>query len=241
MKATSKREGLSGWLQWGAVFVAGMAVAIVFLLSYVASGWLKVLISKRVPPIPNLSGEVAIVTGANSGIGFVTARELCLNGATVVVTARSESKGLDAVKRICASSSGPCRAHFIALDLNSFKSVRQFTETFRAKYNRLDMLILNAGVFQIPYQNTEDGYEMHIQANLLGHFLLTKRLMSMITHSKTRVVTVSAKLHKDAGKKGIDFSTFKYDPNGAKSYNKVVAYGQATLGMSHPHNPHSLN
>ena len=235
MKTTSKRDGLLGWLQWSAIVVAGISVAIVFLVSYVASGWLKVVISKSVPPIPNLSGEVAIVTGANSGIGFVTAKELCMKGATVIVTSRSESKGSEAVKKICSATAGPCRAHFIQLDLNSFKSVRQFTNTFRSKYSRLDMLILNAGVFQIPYQSSEDGYEMHMQANVLGHFLLTKRLMSMIRSSKTRVVTVSSSLHKDAGKEGMDFSTFKYDPKNAKSYNKIVANGQSILGTSHPH------
>ena len=236
MKTTSKREGLLGWLQWSAIFAAGMAVAIVFLVSYVAGGWLKVALSKRLPPIPNLLGEVAIVTGANSGIGFVTAKELCLKGATVIVTARSESKGSDAVKRICAAVvSGPCRAHFIQLDLNSFKSVRQFTNTFSSKYKQLDMLILNAGVFRVPYQSSEDGYEMHMQANVFGHFLLTKRLMSMIRNSKTRVVTVSAALHREAGKEGIDFTTFKYDPMKAESYNEVVANGQSVLGKSHPH------
>ena len=121
------------------------------LLSFSAGGWISLYISPRFTfsDIPDLSGKVAIVTGSNTGIGYVTARELALKGATVVVAARSAERGMDAVARITKAildGKGTGSAVFLPLDLGSFKSIRQFVKEFRGKYSKLDILVNNAGV-----------------------------------------------------------------------------------------------
>ena len=122
----------------------------VLLLSFIAGGWISLYISPRFTfsDIPDLSGKVAIVTGSNTGIGYVTARELAKKGATVVVAARSPERGLDAVARITKAirGKGTGSAVFLPLDLGTFKSVRQFVREFRGKYSKLDILVQNAGV-----------------------------------------------------------------------------------------------
>ena len=205
-------------------------------LSFMAGGWIAPWISFpgfSFRAIPDLTGQVAIVSGSNTGIGFVTARELARKGANVVVAARSAEKGNDAVARInkaIQGVKGAGSAVFLPLDLNSFENVRKFASNFRGKFSRLDMLVLNAGVWPNKYSSTADGYEQTIGVNHLAHFLLVKMLMPLIRLSKTRVVTVSSALEKQSYPDGIRFDTFKYDPaKYEKSYFSLTSYGHSKL------------
>ena len=123
---------------------------LILSLSFFSGGWISLYISPRFTfdDIPDLTGKVAIITGSNTGIGYVTAREMAKKGATVVVAARSPERGLDAVARITKAihGKGTGSAVFLPLDLGSFKSIRQFVKEFRGKYSKLDILVQNAGV-----------------------------------------------------------------------------------------------
>jgi len=136
-------------------------------------GWVSVVLS---PPysfsdIPDLSGKVALVTGANSGIGYVTARELARKGAKVIGTSRSVQKGNEASKKIeselsqdsmYTSKTVKGSVHFMQLDLASFENVKSFATTFLSHETKLDMLVLNAGVMFPPFEKTVDGFELTI-------------------------------------------------------------------------------
>jgi NAD(P)-dependent dehydrogenase (short-subunit alcohol dehydrogenase family) len=191
------------------LLVAVVPAYFILALSFFAGGWIAPLISwiggggYSFSAIPNLAGQVAIVTGSNTGIGYVTARELARKGATVVVAARSAEKGNEAVAKITKAIQnvkGAGSAVFMPLDLNSFQQVRKFASNFRGKFSRLDMLVLNAGVWPNKYSTTADGYEQTMGVNHLAHFLLVKVLMPLIRLSKCRVVTVSSALEKQSYK-----------------------------------------
>lgn len=159
------------------------------------------------------------MTGSNTGIGYVTARELARKGAKVIVAARNVKKGQDAVKRIKAElgdAPGARQIEFMNLDLSSFASVKVFADEFKQKDIPLDMLILNAGVMAPAYGLTTDGLETQIGTNHFGHFLLVKCLTPLIKSSKTRVVHVSSMLHAYSYPEGIRFDSFAsgetYDP-----------------------------
>ncbi|GDY42550.1 hypothetical protein SANT12839_034320 [Streptomyces antimycoticus] len=124
--------------------------------------------------IPDQTGRTAVVTGANSGLGFVTARELARRGAQVVLACRSEARGAEAAQRIRAQAPG-AYVRVAPLDLADLKSVR----TFAAEHpgDRLDLLINNAGVMALPRRSTADGFEMQFGVNHLGHFALTGLLL----------------------------------------------------------------
>jgi NAD(P)-dependent dehydrogenase (short-subunit alcohol dehydrogenase family) len=172
--------------------------------------------------IPDQSGRVAIVTGANSGIGYETARALAAKGARVVVACRDASKGRDAESRIRAAHP-KCDARFEALDLGSLASVRAFAERFLATESRLDLLINNAGVMVPPLGRTADGFELQFGTNHLGHFALSGLLLERIRATAgARVVCVSSLMHR-IGR--IDFSNL----NAERSYNATLAYGQSKL------------
>jgi NAD(P)-dependent dehydrogenase (short-subunit alcohol dehydrogenase family) len=159
-------------------------------------------------------GKVAIVTGGNSGIGLVTARELARKGAHVTLTARSAVKGQTAKSTICADlTSVQCkRVDVMALDLASLETVAVFAGRYRDKNNVLDILVLNAGVMACPFQLSDDGYELQFATNHLGHFLLTQLLMPLLDRAKQgRVVTVSSSAHKRAPEEGIRFDTLNHD------------------------------
>jgi len=122
--------------------------------------------------IPNLTGKIAIVTGANSGIGFETAKALATKGAEVVLACRNLDKADLAAKEIC-SMVRKAKLEIIRLDLADLASVRKFAETFKDKYQTLDLLINNAGIMIPPFTKTADGFEVQFGANHLGHFALT--------------------------------------------------------------------
>lgn len=172
--------------------------------------------------IPNQSGKVVIVTGANSGLGFEAARTLAQKGAVVIMACRSLEKGKAAVDQIRVEN--PTGQVVLQhLDLADFESVQQFAENFLGEYDRLDVLINNAGVMATPYRKTSDGFELQIGTNHLGHFLLTGLLMDILKSTPgSRVVTVSSYAHFFGR---INFA----DLNSERFYQKWLAYGQSKL------------
>jgi len=169
--------------------------------------------------IPDQHGQVAIVTGANSGLGFVTARELARAGATVIVASRSIEKGQGAVARIASEVPGADVSPAI-LDLADLRSVREFGA---AAPGRVDLLINNAGIMAAPRRLTRDGFESQIGTNHLGHFALTGLLVPALLKSPApRVVTVSSHLHRRG--------TMRFDDlHGERKYDRWGAYGQSKL------------
>ncbi|MGW3569236.1 oxidoreductase [Streptomyces sp. NPDC000941] len=144
--------------------------------------------------IPDQTGRTAVVTGANSGIGYITARELARHGAQVVLACRSEARGAEAAERIRAQAPG-ADVRIAPLDLADLKSVRAFAAEHKG--DRLDLLINNAGVMALPYRRTADGFEMQFGVNHLGHFALTGLLLPKLLEAGpgARVVSVSSFMH----------------------------------------------
>lgn len=172
--------------------------------------------------IPDLSGKVVIVTGANSGLGYEAARMLAHKGAIVVMACRNQEKGKEAAEQI--RDENP-RGQVILqrLDLADFGSVRQFVEDFLEENDQLDILINNAGVMATPYRKTADGFELQFGTNHLGHFLLTGLLYDTLKSTPgSRVVTVSSYAHI-LGRINFD------DLNSEGFYQKWLAYGQSKL------------
>lgn len=142
-----------------------------------------------------MQGKICIVTGANSGIGKVTATELARRGATVVMACRSQARGAAAAVEI-RQESGSDKVSVLACDLSSSASVRQFAEAFRRQFDRLDVLVNNAGMYFYDRQKTAEGLEMTFAVNHLGHFLLTNLLLDLLkAGAPSRVVTVSSGAH----------------------------------------------
>jgi NAD(P)-dependent dehydrogenase (short-subunit alcohol dehydrogenase family) len=172
--------------------------------------------------IPDQAGRTAVVTGANSGLGLVAARELARAGAEVVLACRSTEKGAAAVESIHAAVPGASVA-VEELDLSSLASVRAFAERLSASHESLDLLINNAGVMAPPRRQTVDGFELQLGINHLGHFALTGLLLGrMQGREDARVVTVSSTAHK-LGK--LDFD----DLQRQRHYFRWTAYGQSKL------------
>jgi NAD(P)-dependent dehydrogenase (short-subunit alcohol dehydrogenase family) len=176
--------------------------------------------------IPDQSGRTVVVTGANSGLGLITARELARAGATVVLACRNLEKGqraLTDVQQVAAADAAP---RLEALDLSSLDSVREFAERLDASLSQLDLLINNAGVMAPPRRLTKDGFESQFGTNHLGHFALTGRLLGLLSAgqpgSDTRVVTLSSTAHR--------VGTIKFeDLQRERRYNNWLAYGQSKL------------
>jgi NAD(P)-dependent dehydrogenase (short-subunit alcohol dehydrogenase family) len=172
--------------------------------------------------IPDQSGRTAIVTGANSGLGLVTATELARHGAGVVLACRNVEKGEAALAEIAASAPG-AQLELATLDLGSLTSVQAFAEAFGASHDGLDLLINNAGVMAPPRRQTDDGFELQLGTNLLGHFALTGRLIgAMEGRAEARVVTLSSNAHK-MGRINFD------DLQSERHYRRWNAYGQSKL------------
>jgi NAD(P)-dependent dehydrogenase (short-subunit alcohol dehydrogenase family) len=136
--------------------------------------------------------RVAVVTGANSGLGFETARVLAEHGATVVLAVRDIDKGTQAAARIADRTPG-ARLTVQRLDLGSLESVRTAAAELRAAHPKIDLLINNAGVMYTPRQRTRDGFDMQFGVNHLGHFALTGLLLDLLLPVPgSRVVTVAS-------------------------------------------------
>jgi NAD(P)-dependent dehydrogenase (short-subunit alcohol dehydrogenase family) len=170
------------------------------------------------------SGRIAVVTGANSGLGFDTAAVLAGKGAHVVLAVRNLDKGMQAVDRIKAASPNAVVA-LQELDLTTLDSVRKAADELRAAHPRIDLLINNAGVMYVPTrETTKDGFEMQFGTNHLGHFALTGLLLdNMLSVDGSRVVTVSSVGHRILARIHFD------DPHLVRKYNRVEAYGQSKL------------
>jgi NAD(P)-dependent dehydrogenase (short-subunit alcohol dehydrogenase family) len=171
--------------------------------------------------IPDLSGRTAVVTGANTGLGLQTARVLAARGAHVVLACRNPDKAGHAAGQIAAASPGASTS-VIRLDLASQPSVRTAAEEISARFPRLDLLINNAGVMKVPYQRTEDGFDLTLATNHLGPFALTGLLLGRLA-AGARIVTVSSISHLDGV---IDFGDLQserhYDPGRAYSQSKLA-------------------
>ncbi|MCX4551252.1 oxidoreductase [Streptomyces sp. NBC_01387] len=168
--------------------------------------------------IPDQSGRTAVVTGANSGIGLVTARQLARHGARVILACRSETRGKEAESLIRREVPG-AQAECVPLDLADLSSVREFASGLPAE--RLDLLVNNAGVMALPYGRTADGFETQFGVNHLGHFALTGLLLPrLLATPGSRVVSVSSGLHALSN---IDIN----DLNSEGNYRRWIAYGRA--------------
>jgi NAD(P)-dependent dehydrogenase (short-subunit alcohol dehydrogenase family) len=173
--------------------------------------------------IPDQTGRVAIVTGANTGLGYETAAALAAKGAHVVLAVRNLDKGKDAVALI--SKRGPSADVALQeLDLTSLDSIRAAAEQLRSDHDRIDLLINNAGVMYTPKSTTKDGFELQFGTNHLGHFAFTGLLLDrLLPVAGSRIVTVSSVGHRILA--DIHFDDLQWE----RRYNRVAAYGQAKL------------
>jgi NAD(P)-dependent dehydrogenase (short-subunit alcohol dehydrogenase family) len=172
--------------------------------------------------IPDLSGRTAVVTGANSGLGYDTALQLATHGAHTVLACRGLDKGSDAAAKIL-DRHPDAKVEVMELDLANLASVQHFANHFQTDHDALDILVNNAGVMALPRRTTVDGFEMQFGTNHLGHFALTGLLLARLrARPRARVVTVSSFV----GYFGhINFN----DLSSERRYNKWMAYGQAKL------------
>ncbi|GLD92027.1 hypothetical protein PINS_up000560 [Pythium insidiosum] len=149
--------------------------------------------------IPSQQGRVAVVTGGNSGIGFCVARELAAHGAHTILACRNEAQARDACKRIRSELKGVAAAGdvlVISMDLGRLATVKAFSEDFHKRFDRLDLLVNNAGVGMPSETKSPDGYSIQFSVNFLGHFYLTTLLFDLLKAAKSaRVVNVSSLLH----------------------------------------------
>lgn len=172
--------------------------------------------------IPDQQGRIVIVTGANSGIGYHTAKELAAKNATVILACRDLAKGADAVKSIITAHPNSV-LDLIQLDLSSLAKINEFSQKYKERYDRLDLLINNAGLMFTPNEKTQDGFELQLGVNHLGHFALTGLLLDLLMKTEnSRIVNVSSGLHK-SGK--INFDDLQSD----RKYRRIAAYGQSKL------------
>lgn len=185
--------------------------------------------------IPDQSGRAAVVTGANSGIGLVTARELARAGCSVVLACRDTAKGeralaqlREAVPAVGARMEGSAAGagdstRVERLDLADLASVSEFAKRVAGQQDRLDLLINNAGIMAPPRRLTKDGFESQLGTNHLGHFALTGQLLGLLSAAPApRVVTVSSPAHR--------IGTIKFDDlQRERGYNNWLAYGQSKL------------
>src|SRR6266481_1805750 len=173
--------------------------------------------------VPGQQGRLAVVTGANTGLGFETARVLAARGASVVLAVRDTDKGKRAAARIAGTAPG-ADVTVQPLDLASLESVRAAAGALRARHPRIDLLVNNAGVMFPPKQTTVDGFELQLGTNHLGHFALAGLLLEqMLPVPGSRVVTVSSTAHRIRAR--INFG----DLQSERSYRRVAAYSQSKL------------
>jgi len=177
--------------------------------------------------IPNLSGKVAVVTGANGGLGFESAKALAGAGAHVVMAARNQEKANAAHDEILAAHP-EASLEIVELDLGSFERAKTAAQKISANHPKVDILINNAGLMAMPERRTVDGYEVQLSVNHFGHWIFTAGLLkSVLAADNARVVTVTSTAHL-AGK--------PVDPDNVNmegTYSAWGAYGRAKLANFH--------
>lgn len=172
-----------------------------------------------------LTGRVAVVTGATSGLGLATSIELARRGAHVLLTARDTTKGDEAATRVLEDAPGSS-LQVVALDLADLSDVRRATQEVLAQHERIDVCVNNAGVMATPRRRTVDGFELQIGTNHLGHFAWTAGLWPALVRGSARVVSVSSLAHTRAG--GIDLRSLT--PLGAPNrYSRWGSYAESKL------------
>lgn len=172
--------------------------------------------------IPSQQGRVAVVTGANTGLGFETASALAGHGAHVVMAVRNLDKGKHAAARIQKHHPG-ARVVLQELDLSSLDSIRTAAAQLRSDHHHIDLVINNAGVQFTPKSKTQNGFESHFGTNHLGHFALTGLLIDrMLGVPGSRVVTVSSTAHRTAD---INWDDLQWE----RRYSRTAAYGTSKL------------
>jgi NAD(P)-dependent dehydrogenase (short-subunit alcohol dehydrogenase family) len=173
--------------------------------------------------VADQAGRTAVITGANNGIGFETARVLAARGARTVLACRDATKGKDAAARIVGAFPR-ADVRIARLDLASLDSVREAAGELLATYDRIDLLINNGGVMEPPYERTEDGFELTFATNHLGHFALTGRLLGRLLETPgSRIVTVSSEGHARGVMNFEDLqSTRGYEPSDAYCQSKLA-------------------
>ncbi len=170
--------------------------------------------------VPSQKGRVAVITGANTGLGFDTAKVLAERGATVVLAVRDVEKGKRAAARLGANADVTVQE----LDLGSLDSVRAAAAELHGTLPKIDLLVNNAGVMYPPKQTTRDGFELQFGTNHLGHFAFTGLLLDLLLPVEgSRVVTVASIAHRIRA--AIHFDDLQWE----NSYDRVAAYGQAKL------------
>lgn len=175
-----------------------------------------------VKDMPDQHGRIVVITGANSGVGYESALALARKGARVVMACRNLDKARQA-RQTLLQAVPDAAVDVLALDLGSLASVRAFAETFNARYNRLDILMNNAGIMATDYGKTTDGFELQLGTNHLGHFALTGLLLPRLLETPhSRVVTVSSGVYL-IGRINFD------DLQSEKRYERWSAYSQSKL------------
>ncbi|KAI7853119.1 hypothetical protein BDC45DRAFT_156382 [Circinella umbellata] len=175
--------------------------------------------------IPDLSGKTAIVTGSTAGIGKVTAFELARKNCHVIVACRNQTKG-DAVVKEIQEQTGNKLVECIILDLSSLASVKKFSETILTTFDKIDILLNNAGLIDVPFQLTEDGIETMFATNHVGPFYLTLELLPLLIKSNAgRIVNVASMLHAMTTLTGADFEKISDE----KSYNRKTHYAKTKV------------
>jgi NAD(P)-dependent dehydrogenase (short-subunit alcohol dehydrogenase family) len=174
--------------------------------------------------IPDLTGKVIIVTGGNSGLGYESVKAFAEKGATVIMASRSLDKA-EAAKKEILGHAPKGKIIVMQLDLMDLKSIKTFAQEFKTKYNRVDVLLNNAGIMMTPYSLTENGFESQFGTNHLSHFALTGLLYDLIENTPdSRIVNVSSLAHKQ-GK--IDFNNLLDDQG--KTYDPIKSYRRSKL------------
>jgi NAD(P)-dependent dehydrogenase (short-subunit alcohol dehydrogenase family) len=172
--------------------------------------------------VPDQSGRVAVVTGANSGLGLETAKVLAARGATVVLACRDPKRAEAAAKEVGAQGGS---TELLGLDLASLESVRAAAAELRERHQRIDLLINNAGVMVPPYGRTSDGFELQLGTNHLGHFAFTGLVLDRIRDVPGARIVVLASLAHQMARGGMNFE----DLHSERGYNRITAYGRSKL------------
>ena len=186
--------------------------------------------------IPDQTGRTAVITGANTGLGYETAAALAAKGAHVVLAVRNIEKGKEAARRIEQATPG-AQVQVQELDLTSLDSIRAAADELRSAHESIDLLINNAGVMMTPKSTTKDGFELQFGTNHLGHFALTNLLLDRVLAAPgSRIVTVSSVGHRFA--RGIRFDDLQWE----RDYNRIrrirpVQAGQPAVHLRTPAPP----